>query len=97
MTSSNKNVEEAIDKLNSRKSPDEYGLPAEYLKAAKYLITPVITETFNQIIKEKTVPSSFKTGIITPVLKKGKDAKAMENLGKLFEYSVLSKLSFTQS
>ena len=106
LTFSNKNVEEAIDKLNSGKSPDEYGLTAEHLKAAKHLITPVITETFNQIIKEKTVPSSFKTGIITPVLKKGKDAKAMENyrgitvsgaLGKLFEYSVLSKLNFTQS
>ena len=66
----------------------------------------MITETFNQIIKEKTVPSRIKTDIMTPVLKKGKDAKAMENyrgitvsgaLGKLFEYSVLSKLNFTQS
>ena len=106
MTVSNKNVEDAIDKLNSGKSFDEYGLSAGHLKAAKHLITPVITETFNQIIKEKTVPSSFKTRIITQLLKKGKDAKPMENyrgitvsgaLGKLFEYSALSKLNFTQS
>ena len=102
----NRNVEDAIDKLNSGKAPDEYGLSAEHLKAAKHVIVPVITETFNQIMKLKTVPSSFKTGIITPVLKKGKDAKAMENyrgitvsgaLGKLFEYTLLSKLNFTQS
>ena len=60
LTFSNKNVEDAIDKLNSGKSPDEYGLSAGHLKAAKHIITPVSTETFNQIIKEKkTVPSSF--------------------------------------
>ena len=41
LTFSNKNVEEAIDKLSSGKSPDEYGLSAEHLKVAKHLITPV--------------------------------------------------------
>ena len=92
--------------MNSGKSADEYGLTAEHLKSAKQLIAPVITDTFNQILKNKEVPSSFKTGIITPVLKKGKDAKSMENyrgitvsgaFGKLFEYSLLSKLNFNQS
>ena len=67
-------VEKAIDKMNTGKSPDEYGLTAEHFKSAKNLLTPIITKVFNQILKEKAVPTSFKTGIITPVLKKGKDA-----------------------
>ena len=79
LTFSNKKLKDTIDKLNSGKSPDECGLSAEHLKAAKLLITRVITETCNQILKGKTVPSSFKTGIITLTLKKGNDAKAMKN------------------
>ena len=92
--------------MNTGKSPDEYGLTAEHFKSAKNLLTPIITKVFNQILKEKAVPTSFKTGIITPVLKKGKDAKRMENyrgitvsgsFSKLFEYTVLNKLDLDQS
>ena len=52
------------------------------------------------------MPANFKTGIITPVLKKGKDSKCMENyrgitvlatFGKLFEYTVLNKINYVQS
>ena len=68
-------VGSAIVKLNSRKTLDEYGLASEHFKAAKPAIVPVVTRLFNTIISEKKVPKTFKTGIITPVLKKGKDAK----------------------
>ena len=96
----------AIDNLNCGKALDEYGLVAEHFKAAKPAIVPVITELFNKILSEKKVPSTFKTGVITFVLKKGKDSKCMENyrgitvsatLGKLFEYSLLNKLDIEQS
>ena len=58
------------------------------------------------VITERKVPESFKTEMITPVLKKGKDSKSMENyrgitvsatFGKLFEYSVLNKMKIEQS
>ena len=48
---------EVIDKLNSDKAADEYGLAAEHQNVA-HLITPVMAETFNQILKENTVPSN---------------------------------------
>ena len=60
----------------------------------------MLTDLFNQILTEKKVPASFKTGVITSVLKKGKDSKCIEKykgitvssvLGKLFEYTVLNK------
>ena len=96
----------AIDKLNNGKSADEYGLSSEHFKAAKPIIVPVLTRLFNQILISKDIPDSFKTCIITPVLKKGKDPKVMGNyigitvsstFGKLFEYSILGKLNLNQS
>lgn len=99
-------IEKAIDKLHNRKSPDEYGIAAEHFKAEKQQIVPTVTIIFNQILATKNIPSAFKTGLITPVPKKGKDPKLLENyrgitvtaiFGKLFEYSLLEKLELAQS
>ena len=66
----------------------------------------IITTLFNLIISEKRVPASFKTVIITPVLKKGKNSKYMGNyrritvsaaFGKLLEYTVLNKMKYDPS
>ena len=62
-------VDTAIDKLNNEKSADEYGLSSEHFKAAEPIIVPVLTKLFNEILISKDKPDSFKTGIITPVLK----------------------------
>ena len=103
---SNEDVENAMDKMKSGKAPDEYGLSAEHFKPDRQCLTPIITNIFNQTMKEKSVPASFKTGIITPVLKKVKDAKRLENyrgrtvsgsFSKLFEYTLLCKLNPDQS
>ena len=99
-------VEKAINKLNSGKSGDEYGLFSEHFKAGKSEIVPAITKVFNKILSDKKIPSVFKTGLITPVLKKGKDPKLLEHyrgitvtsiFGKLFEYALLNKFEYTQS
>ena len=41
-----------------------------HLKMAGGVIIPYATKIFNQILKNKTIPDIFKTGILTPVLKK---------------------------
>jgi hypothetical protein len=42
-------------------------------------------DTFNQIFQEGKVAQSFKTGVITPILKKSKDQMLTENYrGKPF-------------
>lgn len=62
----------------------------------------------NIFVSEKRVLQLFKTGILTPVLKKSKDASHMDNyrgitvtpvIGKLFELTILPRLSenFDQS
>ena len=101
-------IEEGISKLNSKKSPDEFGLTAEHLKCSGPVIIEIITDLFNQIFQEKSVPEPFKTGILTPVLKKSKDATNMDNyrgitvtpiIGKLFKTVLLPRISknFEQS
>ena len=48
----NEDVENAMDKMNSGKAPDEYGLSAELFKPAKQFLTPIKTSIFfYQIMK----------------------------------------------
>ena len=60
----------AISQLNSNKSADDSGLTAEHLKNSGDTLINEITDIFNTILQEKCVPSQFKSGILTPVLKK---------------------------
>ena len=93
-------VEKAIQKLNSGKAADEYGITAEHVKFAGSKIYTLYQDIFNQIFQEGRVAQSFKTGVITPILKKSKDQMLTENYrgititsvhGKVFEYILLKK------
>ena len=77
------------------------GLSAEHLKYSGAVLLQTIAEIFNEILTTKSVPEAFKSGIITPVHKKGKDPRTMDNyrgitvssmLGKLFETIILNYL-----
>ncbi|MEW8544540.1 MAG: hypothetical protein AB2693_13510, partial [Candidatus Thiodiazotropha sp.] len=103
-----KEVRDAVQKLNTKKAPDEFGLTAEHLKLSNCVLIDDITDIFNQILHTKIVPEAFKSGVLTPVLKKSKDATVLDNyrgitvtpiLGKLFESVLLPRLSesFDQS
>ena len=90
-----------VKQLNSGKSPDEFGLSAEQLKAAGDTIVPALRDIFNEILKTGIIPECFKGGVLTPVPKSGKDAKLMDNyrgitvtsiIGKLFEKLLLLRL-----
>jgi hypothetical protein len=90
-----KEVKKAIQKLNSGKAADEYGITAEHVKFAGSEIYTLYQDVFNQIFQEGKVAQSFKTEVITPILKKGKDQMLTENYkgititsvhGKVFEY-----------
>ena len=56
-------VQNSIDKLNTNKSSDEYGISAEHLKNSKKLISSFLTKTFNKILEIRKAPTSFKTGV----------------------------------
>ena len=91
----------AIKSLNSGKASDEMELSAEHLKYSDKVVIPLIVEIFNDILTTKTVPKEFKSGIIYPIHKKGKNPRHFENyrgitissvLGKLFETVILNRL-----
>jgi hypothetical protein len=73
-------VQNSIDKLNTNKSSDEYGISAEHLKNSTKLISSFLTKTFNKILEIRKAPTSFKTGVLTPVLKKEKDTTLCASL-----------------
>ncbi|MES9881858.1 MAG: reverse transcriptase family protein [Sedimenticola sp.] len=91
----------AIMSLNNGKAADESCLTAEHLKCAGKTVLPIITLFFNQILEEKKMPDGFRTGIVTPIQKKGKDPTHMGNyrgitissiIGKVFEVVILNRL-----
>ena len=97
-------VTKAIHQLNNKKAADEFGLTAEHLKYSGYPLIENITNIFNETLKSKTIPAAFKSGILTPVLKKSKDSTNLDNyrgitvtpiIGKLFESVLLPRLSET--
>jgi hypothetical protein len=65
------------------------------------LMSSFLTKILNKILEIRKAPISFKTGVLTPVLKKEKDATLCTSyrditvtpiIGKTFEYSMLRKL-----
>ena len=103
----NQNIQDAIQMLHSGKPANELGLTAEHFKNSPSIDIKFLTICFNTILKDKQIPDIFKTGIVTPVLKKGKNPMNMDNyrgiavtpvISKLFEYAILPTLAgnFTQ-
>ena len=94
-------IREAISGLNTNKAADEYGISAEHIKFAQEALAIPLTCLFNQILEDGEIPEIFKTGYITPVHKKGKNEKLVENyrgitvasiFGKIFEKLLLTRL-----
>ena len=97
-----KEVHECVKSLNSNKSPDEFGLVSEHLKYGLQVILPALVKLYNDIIASGTIPANFKSGIIHPIHKKGKDPTSMDNyrgitvtsvFGKLFEALLLTRMT----
>ena len=69
----NQNIQDAIQMLHSGKAADELGLTAEHFKTSLSIAITFLQICFNTILKDKQIPDIFKTGIVTPVLKKRKE------------------------
>ena len=98
----NQNIQDAIQMLHSGKAADELGLTAEHFKTSLSIAITFLQICFNTILKDKQIPDIFKTGIVTPVLKNGKNPMSMDNyrgiavtpvISKLFECAILPTLA----
>lgn len=90
-----------IKNMKSGKARDENGIGAEHYKYAPEQIAPFICECINAIFSKLDIPSSLKSGLLTPVLKKGKDPTTpgnyrgitvTRNFSKILESILKSKI-----
>ena len=85
-------VIEAIRSLKNNKAADSTGISAEHLKNGIYSISPTLTCLINKIFNEGTVPTQFKSGILTPVHKKGKATTDAGNYRGITVTSIIGKV-----
>ncbi|CAC5391670.1 unnamed protein product [Mytilus coruscus] len=72
-------VKLSIQKLKYGKSPGSDGISDEHLKNMPVELLQYIINIIILIFTEKDVPSTLKEGVVTPVLKSGKDQMYPEN------------------
>jgi hypothetical protein len=78
--------------LNTGKSADENGIHAEHFRNAKEELAPLLCEIINQIFQDLDIPDSMKSGILTPILKKGKDKNIPGNYRGIVVTNTFSKI-----
>ena len=94
-------IETAIKKLHTKKAADEFGLVSEHLKIAGPTVYEPLSVIFSAILRMKYIPEQFKSGVLHPIHKKGKDPTLFTNyrgitvtslIGKVFEHVILDKI-----
>lgn len=84
-------VQEAINGLNVRKNPGPMGLYPETLKNNIEHLSPIITNTFKDVLLGGTVPDDWKSSLMYPIPKKG-DQTEISNYRGLSIQFVIPKL-----
>ena len=92
-----------ISELDNNKSSD---IPVRIIKKASHVISPILSEHFNNLMTDGVFPEVLKVGKVTPVYKK-ENPESIENyrpistlpvFGKIFEKIIYNRLySFLQS
>ena len=87
-----KEIENLVRELKNRKAPDIHGIQAEHIKYAPESLIPIICRLTSSILQSGKLPNSFKTGCVTPVLKKGKPPKITGNYRRITITSIVGKV-----
>ena len=69
-----------------------HGIAAAHLKQASPVILQILTHLTNEVFTHGILPSSFKVGKVTPVLKKGKPAKSPNSYRRITVTSIVGKI-----
>ena len=94
-------VQKLIDNLSATSGPGITGISSKIIKAASAKLVPFITELFNECIQNNTIPTEWKTAVVTPIYKKKGDQCDINNyrgisvlppLAKIFEKILASQI-----
>lgn len=70
-------INEAIKKLKSGKSPGPDGFPIEFFKMFASKLVPLLLKLFREVLDKKALPTTMTQAAITLLLKKIKRSTAM--------------------
>ncbi len=85
----NKEVEKAIDNLKNNKAAGPDNIENRTLKILKNTVSPHLANIFNNILREKWIPSQWEEAEIILLFKKGEK----ENIGNYRPISLTSNIS----
>ncbi len=85
-------MKKIVFSLNRKKAPDKHGLTAEHLQLAGGIVITILTYVVNEILRLRVIPGMLKDGILTPVLKKDRDAKQPNNYRGITVTPILGKV-----
>jgi hypothetical protein len=85
-------VKSYVSQLKRGKAAD-YCITSEHIQLASEEIVDVLTNVTNNILNTGKMPATMKTGIITPVPKKGKDETLPDNYRRITVSSLLGKVA----
>lgn len=97
---SEEEVDKAFQRLSNKKSSGMDNISGYFLKLMKPTLLPYLVRLFNLIMKEGTIPSTWKIAKISPVYKKGSKTEIgnyrpvsnLNAISKLFELCLLIRM-----
>ncbi|GFY16790.1 probable RNA-directed DNA polymerase from transposon X-element [Trichonephila clavipes] len=82
-----------IKKIKIKKSPGRDGITNKMIKNIPLITVFKITNIINNMFKLRSFPNSWKTAVIIPILKPGKNPKLAESYRPISLLPILSKLA----